>query len=392
MGSAARQISEQEVDIVTFFEPRFTALSNHLLEIIYTDPSVAPSTRLLLFIARFSTGYLKPEVIMKESFILDNTGMSRSSLYKAKHDLIAAGKITISHTKTGHCIYRLAAELQCLKGASAPSTAAEKARHRWGGSAFGDHTRPPSETPMYKEKKKTLNENHQQSAQSADPLQPNDVEFLQDLSNRHSQSSAEVDGDFEEQIKALEKTWTTPPSSEEIQPQKSSAAPVEPNSEQCALARQLHQAGVNWRFALRLTREHDGELIRRSLANLKDRANIKHPAGWLVEEIRSGGYSPAAPSPDLLIKQAHQALAEKRQLERSQAEIDRDQSNQKHQAFWVRYEQMPPEQRQTLINQARQRLAKLSPKMAQAPLDSIPLRAMILEVAQNAGIEANRDG
>ena len=382
MRSASSQVAVQEVDIVTFFEPRFTALSNHLLEIIYTDPSVAPSTRLLLFIARFSTGYLKPEVIMKESFILENTGMSRSSLYKAKHELIDSGKITISHTKTGHCIYRIAPELQCLKGASAQPTAAEKAQKRWT-SATADLTRPQLETPIYKEKKKTTETDQQQSARSADRFfAPNDDEISLSLSNTQSQQAIEPDSELESQIASLEENWTPEQGSVELQPSKSSAARPGITSEQAEIARQLHKTGIHWRIAARLARENDHQLIKNALTRLKDRPNIKHPAGWLVEEIRAGGYNPPAPSPDILIKQAHQTLAEKRHQERQQAELERDQANQKQLQLWTQFEQLPADQRQNLITQARQRLSRLSPKMAQAPLDSIPLRAMVLELAQ----------
>ena len=383
MASAARQIPEQEVDIVTFFEPRFTALSNNLLEIIYTDPSVNPATRFLLFITRFSTGYLKPEVIMKESFILENTGMSRSSLYKAKNELIDSGKITVSYTKTGHCIYRIAAELQCLKGASAQPTAAEKAKKRWT-SATADLTRPQLETPIYKEKKKTTESNQQQSAQSADRIFAPDDEISPSLPNDQGQQAIEPDSELEVQIASLEAEWK--PEQNPLEPEvvKSSAAgrPAEITSEQGKLARQLHQTGIHWRIAVRLVRENDQQLIQNALARLKDRPNVKHPAGWLVEEIRAGGYNPPAPSPDTLIKQAHQTLADKRQQERQQAELERDQANQKQLQLWDHFEKLPLDQRQSLIQQARQRLARLSPKMAQAPLESVPLRAMILELAQ----------
>ena len=384
MTSAARQIPEQEVDIVTFFEPRFTALSNNLLEIIYTDPSVNPATRFLLFITRFSTGYLKPEVIMKESFILENTGMSRSSLYKAKNELIDSGKITISHTKTGHCIYRIAAELQCLKGASAQPTAAEKAQKRWR-SATADLTRPQLETSIYKEKKKTTEIDQQQSARSADRFfAPNDDEISLLLSNAQNQQTIEPDSELESQIASLEENWTPEQSSVDLQPSKSSAARPAITSEQAEIARRLHKTGIHWRIAARLARENDHQLIKNALTRLKDRPNIKHPAGWLVEEIRAGGYNPPAPSPDILIKQANQTLADKRQQERQLAELERDQANQKQLQLWTKFENSPAEQRQHLIDQARQRLSRLSPKMAQAPLDSVPLRAMILELAQAA--------
>ena len=240
---------------------------------------------------------------------------------------------------------------------------------------------------IYKEKKKTAKTGRQQSARSADRfLAPNDDEISLSLSNAQSQPTIEPDLELEVQIASLEAEWK--PEQNPVEPEviKSSASgrPAAVTSEQGKLARQLHQTGIHWRIAVRLVRENDQQLIQNALARLKDRPNVKHPAGWLVEEIRAGGYNPPAPSPDTLIKQAHQTLADKRQTERRLAEIERDQANEKQLQHWAHFEKLPLDQRQSLIQQARQRLARLSPKMAQAPLDSVPLRAMILELAQAA--------
>lgn len=386
----------QPQEITSYFDAPFSALSNALLERIYSSSISIQATRLLLFIARFSTGYLKAEVILKESFILENTHMCRSSLYKAKSELIQLGFITISHTQTGNCVYRITPELQCLKGASSKPTAMQKAEKRWG-SVTTDDGGPQLRTPMYKEKKKTSIEKHQQSAQSADLEVANDDDFLQKQTSgclpATAQKCESPTDELEKHVAALEKNWQLQQAPLERKVQTSSAAPsTEPTSEQFAIARQLHDRGVHWRIALRLTRNHDSSLIQKALAGLKERPNIKHPAGWLVEEIRAGGYGPAAPSPETLIKQSHQLLAEKRHQERHQAEMERDQSNQKHQNFWIYFEQLPPDRQQHLVELARQRLARLSPKMAQAPIDSIPLRAMILEVAQPISVKNEAPG
>src|ERR1022692_2124044 len=87
--------------VVSFFDAPFTGASNNLLKEVYTDPDVPPKIKLLLLITRFSTGFLRLDTILKESFIIEQTGMSKSSLYKAKADLVAAKRITIRHTKNG---------------------------------------------------------------------------------------------------------------------------------------------------------------------------------------------------------------------------------------------------------------------------------------------------
>lgn len=115
---------------------RFSTLRLRPAQITCSRESTPTATslpiRLLLFISRYSTGYLKPEVILKESFVLKETGMSRSSLYKAKKELLESGKITIGHTKAGNCVYRLAPILQCLKGAT---SARQRASQRWGSAS-----------------------------------------------------------------------------------------------------------------------------------------------------------------------------------------------------------------------------------------------------------------
>ncbi len=365
----------------------YTALSGRSIAAIYTNPAVDPATRLWLLISRYSTGYLKDEVVMREGFVLEQTGMSRSSLYKAKAQLVDEGKITVSYTKYGNCIYRIAAEFQCLKSAleKPKSSAAEKAETRWQ-SAAGDQHSPRPETIYNKEKKKTITENQQHAALSAAPLlaSTDDDFFLSFFSNAQSQSIIEPDSELESEIASLEEKWKPEPNLVEPEVIKSFAGgrPAEITPEQGKLARQLYQTGIHWRIAVRLARENDQQLIQNALTRLKDRPNVKHPAGWLVEEIRAGGYNSPAPSPDTLIKQAHQTLADKRQQERQLAEIERDQANQKQLQLWAHFEKLPLDQRQSLIDQARQRLSRLSPKMGQAPLDSVPLRAMILELAQ----------
>ncbi len=368
-----------------YFDVAFTVFSNEMLACIYRDPSTPPHLKLLFLIHRFTVGYLRPLTTLKQAFILSETGMSRSSLYEAKWALQKAGIIVVTKNQNDECVYSLTQQFQPLRGHSDPAlrTPSNQALPS-GGSAVADPPSPPRRTP-YKEIKKIIQTNQQQSARSADRFfAPNDDEISLSLSNAQSQPAIEPDSELESQIASLEENWTPEQGSVELQPSKSSAARPGITSEQAEIARQLHKTGIHWRIAARLARENDHQLIKNALTRLKDRPNIKHPAGWLVEEIRAGGYNPPAPSPDILIKQAHQTLADKRHQERQQAELERDQANQKQLQLWTQFENSPAEQRQHLIDQARQRLSRLSPKMAQAPLDSVPLRAMILELAQSA--------
>ncbi len=382
-----QQTQKVEQNHPGYFDVAFTVFSNEMLQFIYRDPATPPHLKLLFLIHRFTVGYLRPLTTLKQAFILSATGMSRSSLYEAKWVLQKAGLIFVTKNQNDECVYSLTPQFQPLRGHSDPEfrTPSNQALAA-GGSAVTDPPGPPRRTP-YKEIKKTDQTNQQQSAQSADRFfAPSDDEISLSLPNDQGQQAIELDPELEVQIASLEAEWK--PEQNPVEPEvvKSSAAgrPAEITSEQGKLARQLHQTGMHWRIAVRLVRENDQQLIQNALARLKDRPNVKHPAGWLVEEIRAGGYNPPAPSPDTLIKQAHQTLADKRQQERQLAEIERDQANQKQLQLWAHFEKLPLDQRQSLIQQARQRLARLSPKMAQAPLDSVPLRAMVLELAQAA--------
>ena len=383
-----QQAQKVEQNHPGYFDVAFTVMANETLRFICQDPSTPPHLKLLFLIHRFTVGYLRPLTTLKQAFILSVTGMSRSSLYEAKWALQKAGLIFVTKNQNDECVYSLTPQFQPLRGHSDPEfrTPSNQALAE-GGSAVTDPPSPPRRTP-YKEIKKTDQTNQQQSARSADRiLAPNDDDEISlAFSNAQDRQTIEPHSELESQIASLEADWKAEPTSVEPEVIKGSAAgrSAAITSEQGKLARQLHQTGIHWRIAVRLVRENDQQLIQNALARLKDRPNVKHPAGWLVEEIRAGGYNPPAPSPDTLIKQAHQTLADKRQQERQLAEIERDQANQKQLQLWAHFEKLPLDQRQSLIDQARRRLARLSPKMAQASLDSVPIRAMILELAQAA--------
>jgi hypothetical protein len=387
-----QQAQKVEQNHPGYFDVAFTVMANETLRFICQDPSTPPHLKLFFLIHRFTVGYLRPLTTLKQAFILSVTGMSRSSLYEAKWALQTAGLIFVTKNQNDECVYSLTPQFQPLRGHSDPEfrTPSNQALTE-GGCAVPDPPRPPRRTPC-KEIKKTYQTDQQQSARSADRIfATSDDEISISLSNAQGQQAVGPDSELESQIASLEAEWKPEQNSVEPEVVKSSAAgrPTEITSEQGKLARQLHQTGIHWRIAVRLVRENDQQLIQNALARLKDRPNVKHPAGWLVEEIRAGGYNPPAPSPDTLIKQAHQTLADKRQQERQLAEIERDQANQKQLQLWAHFEKLPLDQRQSLIDQARRRLARLSPKMAQAPLDSVPLRAMILELAQASTMQTS---
>lgn len=297
MSTAMRQWETEpgdEASIHSFFDAPFTAISNNLLQSVFADPDVNPATRLLLFIARFSTGYLKAEVVLRESFILEQTGMSRSSLYKAKNELLASGQITISHTQTGNCIYRLAAQHQCLKGAT---TAQEKAQQRWGSPAT-DVGGPRLETPMNKETKENLNQQHPVPA----------TPHSNDVDSQNSSRSQRSD-------------------------------PTE--TLQTGLLARLKGLGVDEFMAHRLIKSSSAEIITRAIDHLKT-ATVTNPAGYLVSEVLRGGYRDKV-DPHKAQREFHREVQEKRAAERLKSDQEALNRQQQADLLWAKFAAMPAE-------------------------------------------------
>ena len=357
--SQARNVTAEAVNgFTSFFDAPFTASSNQLLECIYTDASVNPSTRLLLFIARYSTGYLKPEVVLKESFILEATGMSRSSLYKAKKELLDSAKITISHTKTGNCVYRLVAELQCLKGSSAPLSATEKARQRWSkGSAVGDPPRPQVETPsVYKE----IQENyiHHQTP----PFKQETPQNLNDDASLKSSKETHI-------------TQTSPG-------QKASEKPTLTES-QLNLVKRLQHFAVTWRLAENLVRTNPHDVIECALKGVVARKDIINPAGWLVREIQAGGYLPPR---SMVADQMRRAVETSRISEKSAIEAERERQEAEIEADRVELDRLPPERFAELLTAARAKMAWL-PKASTANSDNPFIRGAMLDLLREVRLQ-----
>jgi hypothetical protein len=318
-----------------------------LLECIYADPDVTPSVRLLLFISRFSTGYLKPEVALKESFILEQTGMSRSSLYKAKKDLLEAGKITLTHTQTGNCVYRLAADLQCLKGAT---TAQERANRKWG-SAPADGGGPRLETPhVYKEFQENLIDHHQ-------PL------TKPDPTPQHLNDDASSINKFKDKVTTGDGSVL--------------------NEMQTMLVERLRACAVNGRIAENLVRISPTEVIERALTGLKARKEVNNPAGWLVREIQSGGYvAPLA----VRAEESRKIVELSRRAEKAAVEVEREKADAAAAADLAELEALAPERQAELLEAARARLAWL-PRVATATPDNPFIRAAMLDLLREIRLQ-----
>jgi hypothetical protein len=379
MSAIRRPKQDQKLSPSRHFDARFTAISNVLLcDLFDIRKGFTPSeVSVALFISRVTVGYIRHRTTIRVRYALEQTGLSRSSYLAAKRGLIEKGVIICETDRFQESIVQLHPKYQCLLSDSA------------GGSENLDEGGPDFRTPTNKEIKKTIKtKQHQATLRVADDF--TDDEFVIDSSNSYiEQEDPEIDACVE----AIEKQFKQEQVLEQSLLFQDSAAPVEAEpakplpkseltSEQFQLAQGLNRNGVNWRMAVRLVKENDPQAIQKALDSLKHRSNVKHPAGWLVEEIRAGGYAAPGLSADAFVKRTHESIAQLRQQERQQEQTAREEANQAYFERWSQFEALPFETQQELLTTARQRLARLSPKMGQLPDNSPPLRAMVLEIAR----------
>lgn len=389
----------------SYFDAAFTACSNTALEAVYRKPATPPFLRLLMLILRFSTGFLKPEVILKEAFILEQTGMARSSIYKARGELLDFGWITIQRTQGGHCIYRLADWIQCLKGASVPPE--ERAARV---SADADMKRPQPETFHYNKENKENNKHHQQPSNpdhTSNSSRCDDAFLKSGIYNAKWKSRAVFSTSLPpaseliaesifDPIVPLTPTGgglpaaspagidTTPvPIAPSIPPKRNKVTTPDlpPLTHlQAALVARLRHYAVNLRIADRLVRESTPEVVERALIGLAARREIRNPAGWLCEEIKSGGYKPPQALQGAENRQKVEAL---RVAEKAQAEAERDAQEQAGVVDREKLLALPPDELSDLKAEALKSLpAVISARYADDP-NFPPLRALMISILRD---------
>jgi len=291
---------------------------------------------------------------------------------------LEAGKITVSHTKTGNCVYRLTSDFQCLKGAT---SAREKASQRWG-SAARDGGGPRLETPpIYKEIKENID--HHQHTVNESFLSTCDDEFSISVFNETDCTEGQVANILLEKNKALviesrapsPLTPTVPnvPAAGIPRRRNTTAASSLPalTAAQAALAARLRHCAVNLRIAERLVREAPTEVIEKALAGLAARKEIRNPAGWLHDEIMSGGYKPPEA---ILASENRQRVQSGRAAEKVRVEAERDTQDKAGAIDRARLQALPPDALAALKAEAIGRLPAIIRDHAGANADFPPLR------------------
>lgn len=149
----------------------------------------------------------------------------------------------------------------------------------------------------------------------------------------------------------------------------------------------LRSVGIDLWKARQLAQEHPPDLIARAIETLRYRAGtVRNPAAWVIREIERGGYAP----PPTLVREEHQRaqqaskdLQREREEQRlaEEAQAQEKERNRRLQGFHA----LSNERQAELLEQARSRLRRISPKMADAPMDLErpgPLSALLFELLE----------
>lgn len=147
----------------------------------------------------------------------------------------------------------------------------------------------------------------------------------------------------------------------------------------------LQAVGIHYWMARKLARAHSHELIHQALLNLRHRAGtVRNPAAWIVREIERGGYTNPAAAQEERLKNDRAA---REALERDREAQERARAEQASEALLARYRQLEPARQRELEQLARTELARVSPRLAEAPADVEtpgPFRSKLLELLELA--------
>ncbi|MBV6418477.1 MAG: hypothetical protein CMLOHMNK_03341 [Steroidobacteraceae bacterium] len=132
---------------------------------------------------------------------------------------------------------------------------------------------------------------------------------------------------------------------------------------------ELRSWGVNGRIAARIVETQPAEKLVRALRTIKERPNVRNPAGWLVAECAAAeAYSlPGSTRAALLQEQAAELRKARRAEELASKEAEMAE-NDRHLEFVGRLvAELTPDERAELEEQARQRVRRLSSKAGSSP-------------------------
>lgn len=297
--------------VTALLKPGFTALSNGLIDSGLLAQLTRTELALFLVLCRFSTGFLRLQASIGEQKLLELTGASQTSLYEAKRSLVQRGLITISHTRTGRCLYQLVKTLQ-------PVLTKGEAAEPPGKPTWSKHPRLEVANP------------------SAQPESYKEFKEIQDQHIAQPQPKRTDDDFLQSEIK-----------------HSGNGAPSKPvDASLGLLVSQLMHLGVNEFMAHKLAKNAPGEIIEKALERVKT-IQTTNPAGYLVSEISRGGYQ-EKPDPNKAQREFHREIHVKRQKERELTEQANQVAQTRTEQLMQSYRDLPTSRQTELTEQVRQ--------------------------------------
>lgn len=387
---------------------------------------------LLFHLLRMTTGYHRDCYIASESQILEETQLSRASLYRAKQRLIEDGLLDVTVTD-GVCSYSLPNSIKPDSDDQEPKKSG-RSRSKWGGLKIGtgsqnwdggglkNETVTVSKLGLYPSQnwdghyiKDHLKENFKETSSSTVASGGDDDDVFLDKSFLENDdpeiTSAATNGgpsrpDSGEKVSGRPRKPQDAPGgpddprstreSSEAQsasrtdgidsgvPGEESGAsagrrkPRESNSNLPPEFREMLDIGVSEHVARQFIRDYPLETLRAGLKSVLARVaagEVRDPAAWFVREVKAGLYGPR--KVDILAAQRSKA-AEKRLTERQADEQRREAEDQQSRSRRSAVEQSwSAEERADLLRQARRQIGR-----SDAPEDFPLVRAVMFDLWQ----------
>lgn len=168
----------------------------------------------------------------------------------------------------------------------------------------------------------------------------------------------------------------------EIPTEKPRATPEQKQSLQI-----LRSVGIDLWKARRLAKSHALPMIIEAVESLKFRGGtVRNPAAWIIRELERGGYAPPPALAEQARRHEEQAVKALRQLQEEERQASAARAEQERvQRLLEDFARWPAECQEMLLHQVRDRLRKVSPRLAQAPLELEtpgPVRSQLLELLE----------
>lgn len=317
---AALQNNSEPVERVSFLKPGFSSFTNALCDSGLFAKLKPAELLVLLTVLRFTSGYQRTSCVIGEAKLCQYTALSPSTVYQAKKDLAARGVLLISYTATGRCCYQLADWLQPVRAAHeaahVPDTGFRPVVISNSNPSGGSEPYPSGKPDPYKDNKENI-DHHQQAAVAAC------VATRPPRTQRQPDQSLEMGGCDDASLLSQSSS-------------RGSAEALVPRS----LARALQELGVNSFMATRLARTQPPEKIEAALQRVASK-KPENPAAYLVAELQRGGYGEVPADKTRLIRQAHEALHQKRQVERQREVLEQELAHAKTREALAAFEALP---------------------------------------------------